>query len=431
MHKFILLSCVYIFLAQCSLDTKTGFWTKPQIIKEKEKNSEIIFKSNEILEKEFNPNLKIKIVSSYTKNPFINNLTNNTGNINFDSNFKEISKFKFKKIKNFEHINPDLLMSKDNSIAFFDEKGSILKFDQTSKLIWKKNFYKKKEIKQNPTIYFATDNKILIAADSISNLYALNYNTGDLLWKNLNSVPFNSEIKIFQDRFFLIDFENVIKCISLKDGKELWSFGTEKSFIKSQKKLSLIIQNNLVIFIDTFGDINALDINSGNLIWQFQTINEDIFESAFLLKSSRLVSDGQTIFISNNQNKFFAIDSKNGTLKWKQNINSYLEPSIIDKLIFTVSDKGYFFVIDKSSGNILRSTNVLGTEKNKDIYPTGFIVAKNYIYLSLSNGRLLKISIEDGNIKDLIKIDGDKISRPYILNKKMYILKNNAIVKIE
>ena len=89
--------------------------------------------------------------------------------------------------------------------------------------------------------------------------------------------------------------------------------------------MELIIQNNFVIFIDTFGDINALDINSGNLIWQFQTINEDIFESAFLLKSSRLVSDGQTIFISNNQNKFFAIDSKNGTLKWKQNINSYLD----------------------------------------------------------------------------------------------------------
>ena len=90
--------------------------------------------------------------------------------------------------------------------------------------------------------------------------------------------------------------------------KKLWRFGTEKSFIKSQRKLSLIIQNGLVIFIDTFGDINALDINSGNLVWQTQTINEDIFESAFLLKSSRLVYDNETIFLSNNQNKFFAID---------------------------------------------------------------------------------------------------------------------------
>ena len=33
--------------------------------------------------------------------------------------------------------------------------------------------------------------------------------------------------------------------------------------------------------------------------------------------------------------------------------------------------------------------------------------------------------------KDIIKIDNSKISRPYILNKKMYILRNGAIIKVE
>ena len=66
--------------------------------------------------------------------------------------------------------------------------------------------------------------------------------------------------------------------------------------------MSFIIHNDLVIFIDAFGDINALDINSGNLVWQTQTVNEDTFESSFLLKSSRLVSDEETIYVSNNQN---------------------------------------------------------------------------------------------------------------------------------
>ena len=44
---------------------------------------------------------------------------------------------------------------------------------------------------------------------------------------------------------------------------------------------------------------------------------------------------------------------------------------------------------------------------------------------------MLKVNIEDGKTKDIIKIDGDKISRPYILNKNMYILRNDAIVKVE
>ena len=122
---------------------------------------------------------------------------------------------------------------------------------------------------------------------------------------------------LYDNKIFLIDYENIIRCISLQNGKEIWQFGTEKSFIKSQRKLSLIIQNGLVIFIETLGDINALDINSGNLIWQSQTVSEDIFENTFLLKNSKLVSDNETIFISNNQNKFFAIDVRNGIIKWE------------------------------------------------------------------------------------------------------------------
>ena len=96
-------------------------------------------------------------------------------------------------------------------------------------------------------------------------------------------------------------------------------------------------------------------------MWQAQTIKEDIFENAFLLKSSRLVYDNQTIFVSNNQNNFFAIDSRNGIIKWEQTINSYLELSIIANIILTISEEGYLCVIDKRNGNILRSTNILNT----------------------------------------------------------------------
>ena len=62
---------------------------------------------------------------------------------------------------------------------------------------------------------------------------------------------------------------------------------------------------------------------------------------------------------------------------------------------------------------------------------SSFIISKDKIFLSLSNGRLLKVSIEDGKTKEIIKIDSGKISRPYILNKNMYILRDNSIIKVE
>ena len=85
MYKKILFLAAIIILNQCSLDTKTGLWTEKQVIEKKEENLEEVFKTQEIIEKEFNSNLKIKITSPYKQKPFINNLTNNTGYINFDS----------------------------------------------------------------------------------------------------------------------------------------------------------------------------------------------------------------------------------------------------------------------------------------------------------------------------------------------------------
>ena len=50
-----------------------------------------LFKKIEPIKKEFNPRLKIKL-SELTKNKvFFNNKTNNSGNINFETNFKKKS----------------------------------------------------------------------------------------------------------------------------------------------------------------------------------------------------------------------------------------------------------------------------------------------------------------------------------------------------
>ena len=66
MYKFNIFIIFLILLTQCSLDTKTGFWTKKQITK-KEKISEVLFEPEKILENEFNNNLKIRIESVYKK----------------------------------------------------------------------------------------------------------------------------------------------------------------------------------------------------------------------------------------------------------------------------------------------------------------------------------------------------------------------------
>ena len=300
-------------------------------------------------------------------------------------------------------------------------------------MIWKKNYYSKSEKKSDPILQFASNDKFLIVADNLTKYYILNLDTGDLVWSKNNPAPFNSQIKIYKDRFFIIDFTNTLRCFSIKDGEELWNFQTESSLIRSQKKLSMVIVGDVVYFNNSLGDISAVNINDGGLIWQLPTQSNIIYESAFSLETSDIIADENNLFFSNNKNQFFSIDIKSGNFNWENTVNSNLRPTLIENFLISVSLEGYLIIIDKFTGNIIKVTDVFenfNPKKRNEVFPTGFIVGLKNIYLSTNIGRLLVIDIKSGKTISTLKIDNDKISRPHILNKNLYLVKDNAIIKL-
>ena len=67
--------------------------------------------------------------------------------------------------------------------------------------------------------------------------------------------------------------------------------------------------------------------------------------------------------------------------------------------------------------------------KKNEIKPSGFIIARNKIYLSLNNGRVIKSDVTTGIEENIYKLSGSKLLRPKIFGENMYLLKNNAIIK--
>ena len=433
MNKILGLLLIFLLITNCSLDKKSGLWSKNSKIDiEKDLIITELFEDEKTFSKEFNSNVKIKLKSSLTNNNFTNNLSNNNGRVNYNGSLKSISRYKFSSIDNFDQFEPEIVFD-NNNVIFFDNKGSILKFDEFSKLIWKINYYKKTEKKLKPILTFANDQNNLIVADNLAKYYALDIKTGKLLWTKNNSAPFNSQIKIYKNKFFLTDLENILRCYSIKDGKELWNVKTDTAFIKSQKKLSIIIFEEKIFFNNSIGDISSVDVNTGKLLWQIPTQDSSIYESAFQLKTSDLIVSNKSILFSNNKNEFFSIDIDTGTLIWKQKINSFVRPTAIDNLVFTVSNEGFLVIIESQTGNIVRITNIFDRIKEKKrskIIPVGFIVGEKNIYLTTNNGRLIIVDISTGKSSSILKIDNEKISRPFILNKNLFIIKDNAIIKI-
>ena len=251
-------------------------------------------------------------------------------------------------------------------------------------------------------------------------------------WSKNNTYPFNSDIKSYKNKIFVVDYKNTLRCYKIEDGSECWNLQTEDSFTISNAKYSLIIINEMVVFSNSIGDITAVDIETGLITWQLPTQSSSIINETYNFKISKLVSDGKSIFFSNNKNEFYSVDVKTGVVNWINNLNSNITPIITGNLIFSVSNDGYLYVIEKNKGNILRITDLFNnykTKKRKDIQPVGFVIGNTNLYLTNSDGKIIIADLSEGKVLNVEKVSGDIVSEPFIFNNNLYVVRNGSIVQ--
>ena len=433
MSKIFYLSIIIILFQSCSFDTKSGFWSQEKKIAELEEKNEKtkkLFEKKSISNLEFNPNLKLKL--SLDKKYTNKTKQNNFGPIKTNFNLKKISNYKFKKIQYFDQFEPEIVFY-GTDILFFEKDGSIVRFNKEGKIVWKVNHYKKRDKKLQPLIKLTMYNQNILVTDSLSKIYLIKANNGELIWSTEHVVNFISQIKIDENRFYALDANNTLHCFSLTNGRKLWEFKSEEKLINSQKQTSIILDKEKVIFDNSKGEIIALNKLNGNLLWISPTISFDESYQSFLLKTSDIVLDSKDIFFSNNKNDFYSLNSDTGLLNWKQNINSYMRPIIVDNVIFSISSNGYLNIIEKNTGNIIRATNVLKNlkeRKKKRISFAGFIVTPKQVILSTNQGHLILVNIENGLTEKIFRISRNQISKPYENNNNIFVIEDNKIIKL-
>jgi len=429
-NRLIVLILLFFLLNNCSFNEKSGIWKNKEKTLENQKNIEQVFSEKKKNISEFNSKLKLDLTEIKTNNKIIDN-KNNFGSQNYEGLIKKVGDYKFSKLENINQLNFKPLFL-DSGLIFFDKKGSIIRYNDSQKVLWKKNYYSKTEKKLKPQLNFGLNGDDLLVADSVAKYYSINIESGEINWSKKNIYPFNSEIKKYKDKFFVVDYQNTLRCYYVDDGSECWNLKTEDTFIISNSKFSLIIIEDMVIFNNSIGDITAVDIESGLITWQLPTQSSSITNETYNFKISKLVSDGKSIYFSNNKNEFYSINVKTGSTNWINDINSNLTPIIIGNLIFTVSNNGYLYVIEKDKGNIVRITDLYINYKvnnRKDINPVGFAIGNSKLFLTNTDGNMIIIDLILGKITGIEKVTRNLISKPFIFNQNLFVIRNGSIVQ--
>ena len=439
--KNLIFFLIFILLVNCSFDNKTGIWSGSK--KEKRRISELekeqkqtkvvdyIYSSKSVYSKEISLTKKISIsnprknlswkMSSLNQQNFLGNIyLSGIDNIFLKKTIGK-NKFPISKI-----ISSPLVF--ENNIIFSDNNGTIFNINQNGEINWKKNIYKKIYKKVYKNLVFSIYQNNIYVADNIGFIYSIGLNNGKLVWIKNHGIPIKSNIKIYKNKIFLINQDNRILCFNTKNGSKIWDIRSVPSFIKLQNFLSSAIsKQGDVIAINSSGDLFKVNANNGKIDWSLNTLESTLAHATDFFKSSEIVIIDDNIIFSS-KSSIFSYNLNTGYTNWKQEVSSIGAPIIDGKNIFILTDNGYFVIIDKDTGIIISSTNILKILKKKkqETKITGFIMGSGKIYSVTSNGYLIVSSPVSGKVEYFKKIGDPVTSAPIINNGKLYILTKNS-----
>ena len=438
--KNLIFLLIIFLLNSCSFDNKTGIWThdeKERISKlEKKQKKEVvtIYSSQNIFLEEILFTGSINLTKP-KKNLLWEmsglNLQNFAGHIYLPSINNKFLKKKIGKNKFSASNNVSSPLIYNNNIFLSDDTGSVYSITRRGKINWKKNIYKKihKKIYKNLSLFIYKE-KIFVS-DNVGFIYSINSTNGKLNWIKNHEVPIRSNLRVYDDKIFIINQDNRLVSFDVKDGSKIWDIRSISTFIKSQNFLSIAVsKHGDVIVINSSGDLFKTKGSNVNIYWSLSTSRSMLMDATDFFKSSEIVINNDDIIFSAGSS-IFSHNFNDGKMNWEQELSSIGTPIIDGKNIFFVTENGYFVIMNKDTGKIISSNNILKILKRKKRITkiTGFILGSGKIYSVTLNGYLIVSSAVSGKVEFFKKIGDPIVSSPIINNGKLFILtKNSRIV---
>ena len=437
LFKFLI---ILFFLNSCSFDNKTGIWNNENKISDDKQNQ--IFKDFKKISssiKTFNENIPLKKNFKFNLDKSVNNVSwqdyyfdsnNNLKNFKYD-NLNQVV-LKSKKLSKYE-LN-DYFLYNNNNVILNDLKGNLIVYSLTEKsIITKFNFYKKKYKKIKKLLNLIVEGDIIYVSDNIGYIYAYNYKINQIIWAKNYKIPFRSNLKLFSNQIVASNQNNDLFIFNKISGNLKKLIPSEETPINNSFINNIVLNENNIIFLNTFGSLYSVNKNNFNFNW-FLNLNETLdLNISNLYIGSKVVCNKDKIFLSS-KNNFYILQSKNGRVVAKKNFSSELRPIIYMDYIFLITKNNFLLAMNASNGKIIYSYDI--KEKVADLFNfdkkkleiKNFMLVNGNIYIFLKNGNVIQLDIR-GEINQIIKLPSTLDSFPIIVDRLLlYLNKKNKLI---
>lgn len=279
----------------------------------------------------------------------------------------------------------------------------------------------------------AYENGRVFVTTGFGEIMALSAETGEIIWRVQNNVPFSNGPTVRNGRVFVVSQDSRLQAISATDGVRLW----EHLAITEQAGLliasSPAVSDQIVVAGFNSGEVLALGTINGALSWS-DSLTSRATQITPLSELNAIVGrpviDRDRAIVTSHGGRTAAIDLRTGERIWTTDVGSIETPWVLGEFVLLVSLDGQVICLSRDNGRVrwISQLQAFEDEKNrkKRINWAGPVLASGKVLLVSSHGMLVTLDPADGTIEETIEL-GEAINLPPVIaNGTLYLLSDKG-----
>lgn len=269
---------------------------------------------------------------------------------------------------------------------------------------------------------------VLYATNGFTDLFALSPGNGHMFWHVTLPTPSRAAPTVLNGRVYVVTLDDRLMVFDARTGKPMWDYtGVAETAGLVGASSPAVTQESAVVGFSS-GELDALLAANGSVEW-----SENLGQSRFAgglssipdIKGLPVVSKG-VVYAVNFGGKMVAIDMRSGNRIWQKDLSSDVTPWVAGNAVVVLTLDNELTALDRGTGAIRWVLPLQRYTDQKDrtsdpVFWTGAVMGGDRLIVAGTNGKIAEIDPATGKITRDWKIDY-KVSLPLVIaNRTLYI----------
>ena len=272
---------------------------------------------------------------------------------------------------------------------------------------------------------------VLVATGNAEAL-GLDASTGAIKWRTPLPSPVHTAPTAAAGRMLLVTIDNTLMALDTASGSVAWTYSDLPEEAALLGGASPAVDAGVIVAAFTSGDMAALTLENGGLIWTDALVALRRSDPVAALADirARPVIDRGVVFAIGHSGRTAAIDLRSGARLWERDIGGSESPWVAGDFLYMITNENQLVCLTRREGQVVWVTQlrqfVSPSSRDDRVAWTGPVLVSDRLIVAGSHGVGVSVSPYTGRPLGEISLPSGAYASPVVADGTLYFLTDDA-----